>query len=92
MLTLVLARRLSVQVDSINFAEAVLQVTALPLFDSTDSCRVLNGGCDNNAVCSHKAPSNEVICNCKVGYTNTGSSANVTCTGKKCKRPERLTL
>ena len=47
-----------------------------------DSCLVKNGGCDANSNCSHESPSNAVICTCKTGYTNTGSAANVTCTGE----------
>lgn len=47
-----------------------------------DSCEVNNGGCDENAVCSHDATTNAVKCTCKTGYTNTGSASNVTCTGK----------
>ena len=46
-----------------------------------DSCLVKNGGCDCNAVCSHDSKTNAVLCNCKTGYTNTGSDSNVICTG-----------
>lgn len=35
-----------------------------------------------NAICSHDGTTKAVVCKCKVGYTNTGSSTNVTCTGK----------
>ena len=34
-----------------------------------------------NAICSHEGTTNAVVCRCKVGYTNTGSAPNVTCTG-----------
>lgn len=50
---------------------------------NTDSCKVNNGGCDNNAVCSHDSNTNAVKCTCKVGYTNTGSESNVVCTGDR---------
>ena len=49
---------------------------------STDACDVKNGGCDANALCSHDATTNEVVCTCKTGYTNTGTAPTVTCTGK----------
>ncbi|CAF3032031.1 unnamed protein product, partial [Rotaria socialis] len=45
-----------------------------------DSCAVNNAGCDANAVCSHDAKTNAVVCTCKTGYTNTGSGANIVCT------------
>ena len=48
----------------------------------TDTCQVQNGGCDNNAICSHDGTSNVVVCTCKTGYANTGSAPNVTCTGE----------
>ena len=48
-----------------------------------DTCLVNNGACDANAVCSHDGTSNAVVCSCKTGYTNTGNSSNVTCTGKR---------
>jgi len=47
-----------------------------------DSCKEKNGGCDCNAICSHNPTTFDVVCTCKTGYTNTGSEANVTCTGK----------
>jgi hypothetical protein len=47
-----------------------------------DSCLVNNGGCHVDATCSHDSKTNAVICTCKVGYTNTGSSSNVVCVGK----------
>ena len=46
-----------------------------------DSCQVNNGGCDKNAICSHVATTNEVTCTCRTGFTNTGSSTSVNCTG-----------
>ena len=51
---------------------------ALPV----DTCKVTNGGCDVNSLCSHDSTTNGVVCNCKTGYTNTGSATNVTCTGE----------
>lgn len=45
-----------------------------------DSCTIKNGGCDPNAVCSHDPVTNAVVCTCKNGFTNTGTT-NVTCTG-----------
>ena len=50
----------------------------------SDSCLVNNGGCDVNAICSHNSSNNAAQCTCKTGYTNTGSSSNVICTGKRC--------
>ncbi|CAF2072897.1 unnamed protein product, partial [Rotaria magnacalcarata] len=44
-------------------------------------CTVNNGGCGSNATCSYNATTKAVTCNCKGGYTNTGSSVNVVCTG-----------
>lgn len=49
----------------------------------TDSCLVMNGGCDTNAVCSHDATTNACKCTCKTGYTNVGSGTNVVCKGEK---------
>ena len=48
-----------------------------------DSCQVNNGGCGANTVCSHDSTTYAVKCSCKVGYTNTGSTSNVICTGKQ---------
>ena len=48
-----------------------------------DSCKIDNGGCDENAVCSHDARTNAVKCTCKTGYMNTGCSSNVICTGEE---------
>jgi hypothetical protein len=46
-----------------------------------DACEFNNGGCDANAQCSHDAQTNAVQCTCKTGFTNTGCSAKVVCTG-----------
>ncbi|CAF4870712.1 unnamed protein product, partial [Rotaria socialis] len=46
----------------------------------SDTCTLSNGGCDQNAVCSHDAKTNAAVCSCKTGYTNTGSGSNVICT------------
>lgn len=46
-----------------------------------DSCKVKNGGCDSNAICSHDSTTFDVKCTCKIGYTNTGSDSSVNCTG-----------
>lgn len=51
-----------------------------------DTCQINNGGCDGNALCSHDATTNACKCTCKTGYTNTGSSSNVICTGKLKKK------
>lgn len=48
---------------------------------NADSCNINNGGCSANAMCTHDPTTNVVICVCKSGYTNTGSSSNVICTG-----------
>lgn len=55
-------------------------------FMSIDSCLVKNGGCDVNAICSHDNKTFGIICTCKTGYSNTGSTTNVTCTGKYLHR------
>ena len=47
-----------------------------------DSCVVDNGGCCNNAECSHEYSTNEVKCTCKVGYTDTGAGKKGMCIGK----------
>ena len=47
-----------------------------------DTCQVSNGGCDANAVCSHDSNTNAVTCACKSGYSNTGNTSNVVCTGQ----------
>ena len=52
------------------------------LFSSADSCLVSNGGCGTNAVCSHDPTTFAVVCTCKTGFTNVGSSSNVTCQGE----------
>ncbi|CAM4896846.1 unnamed protein product [Rotaria socialis] len=52
-----------------------------PHLYTSDSCKVSNGACDRNAVCSHDAKTNAVVCTCKAGYTNTGSGSKVVCTG-----------
>ena len=56
------------------------QLIGSPSFSPIDSCTIKNGGCDANAICSHHPTTNEVVCTCKTGFTNTGNT-NVTCTG-----------
>lgn len=51
----------------------------------SDSCKVNNGGCGCTATCSHDSTTFAVRCTCKTGYTNTGTSSNVVCTGKRKK-------
>ena len=46
-----------------------------------DSCTINNGGCGDNTICSHDSATYAVRCRCKIGYTNTGSSARLNCTG-----------
>ena len=48
-----------------------------------DSCKVNNGGCGPNTVCSHDPTTNVVVCTCNIGYTNTGSASNVICSGRQ---------
>ena len=52
-------------------------------FSLSDSCKVNNGNCDENADCSHDTVTFAVICTCKNGYSNTGTNAVVRCTGKR---------
>ena len=46
-----------------------------------DSCKVNNGGCDPNAMCSHAPANNAVRCACKPGYKNVGIATAVRCRG-----------
>ena len=46
-----------------------------------DSCKVNNGRCGCNAICSHDAKTYAVVCTCEIGYTNTGSASSYACTG-----------
>ena len=41
-----------------------------------------NGGCDQNALCSHDKNTFAVVCTCKTGYTNVGTADAVKCEGK----------
>ena len=50
-------------------------------FSLSDSCQINNGGCNANAACSHDPSTNAIRCTCNSGYTNTGSSSKVICTG-----------
>ena len=49
---------------------------------SLDACDVNNGGCHINALCSHEAKTNRVVCKCKTGYVDTDPGLLVVCTGK----------
>ena len=49
---------------------------------NTDSCTKSNGGCDDNALCSHASPSNAVVCTCKVGFTMSGTGSDAVCVGE----------
>lgn len=44
-----------------------------------DSCLVDNGGCCNNAECSHEYITNAVKCSCKLGYRDVGSGSDMVC-------------
>lgn len=61
-------------------------------FFPLDPCLEDNGGCDWNAVCSFDASANKVQCNCKIGYQNTGTAGNVTCTGERKNRSIQIDL
>ena len=56
-------------------------LSGISFLSSLDSCQVNNGGCDQNAICSHEAVTNAVVCQCRSGYTNTGCAVTVKCTG-----------
>jgi hypothetical protein len=56
--------------------------STVPMTTTVDSCRVQNGGCDMNAICSHEPATNAVVCTCKTGYTNTAVSPSLSCTGE----------
>ena len=72
------------QVRRISF---VVGCTSLSLsFYRSDSCQVKNGGCDPKAQCLHEGETNAVLCVCKTGYTNTGSTTDVICQGMSCGR------
>ena len=38
-----------------------------------------NGGCCNNADCSHEYSTNAVKCTCKMGYRGVGSGSDMVC-------------
>ena len=65
---------------SCSLFEAIQASSTFSIF--VDACQVKNGGCDVNALCSHDATNNAVLCTCKAGYTNTGSGETVVCTGE----------
>ena len=47
-----------------------------------DKCEVNNGGCDNNATCSHNNSNSDLlICTCNPGYMNVDTGTNVLCVG-----------
>lgn len=48
-----------------------------------DKCEVNNGGCGLNAICSHDPQTFEVICACKPGFTNPGTTAQIVCKGRQ---------
>ncbi|CAF5012886.1 unnamed protein product, partial [Rotaria sp. Silwood1] len=50
-----------------------------------DSCYENNGGCGENAVCSHESGTFAVVCKCQVGYINSGSDSTLSCIDS-CKR------
>ena len=51
--------------------------------DNLDLCEYKNGGCDNNATCSHDSPIDVANCTCKPGYRDSDPSpTNVVCIGK----------
>lgn len=54
-------------------------------FCSIARCDVKNGGCARNAICSYNLTTHAVICTCRIGFTNTGSGSNMTCTGNVTK-------
>lgn len=47
-----------------------------------ESCKVNNGGCGDNALCSIDK-SDRVRCNCKTGYTDTDPGPGTVCEGKE---------
>ena len=48
----------------------------------SDSCSVDNGGCGENAECTHDSKTFAVRCVCKTGYTNIGVANIVRCEGE----------
>ena len=51
----------------------------ITLISLAASCLVKNGGCDQNATCTHAKATFAVQCTCKTGYTNVGTDSNVVC-------------
>lgn len=75
-----LHRRSCAQVEQLNWILSQYLKRILLHSVLVDSCRVNNGGCGPNAVCSYDPKTNAPICTCKTGYINTGSKGNVVCT------------
>lgn len=76
-------RRLNVQVIAIGYNQViVIQCLIIILYYIIDSCQVNNGGCGDNAICSHDDVSDAVKCTCKIGFTNVGSSSAIVCKGR----------
>ena len=73
-------RRLNVKVIAIGYTQ-VIQCLLIILYCISDSCQVNNGGCGDNAICSHDDVTDAVKCTCKIGFTNVGSSSAVVCKG-----------
>lgn len=44
-------------------------------------CKVNNGGCDVNSVCSYDGDKKQVQCTCKPGFTDVDPSPVVVCKG-----------
>lgn len=78
----VLTKRLFVKVKSELIPFGIVDFD-IRLYLVTDSCKVKNGGCDQNALCSHADDTFDIVCKCKTGYTNTGSEKAVRCEGNK---------
>lgn len=51
-------------------------------FSFSVRCEVNNGGCHEDALCTHDKQTNAAKCTCKTGFTDTGSGSNVICTGR----------
>lgn len=59
----------------------ILPTRRLSFFSET--CKVNNGGCDVNSICTFDANNGGVKCTCKVGYTDVDQSQVVICKGEQ---------
>ena len=49
---------------------------------SSETCKVNNGGCDVNSICSYDSDKQAIRCTCKVGFVDVDQSQVVVCKGR----------